>query len=127
MIKLFLLTVGLLMFSSNCFADVACVRIDTSVNTIPTTYSTASTSLVLQGVRQARTMVVDNRQASEVAVNCSAGPNTAPSNTGSNVVYVAGSTAWVLDAVNLSGYCYVRSNSGSAITSGIVQICLEGN
>ncbi len=106
-------------------ANVYTVRIDASATNIPTSFSTASTSKVLAGVRSMVSILIDNRSATEVAVNCSAGPTTAPSDSTNNNIYVATLQRWAIDNANLSGTCYIRS-MGSAITTGVVVITVTG-
>jgi hypothetical protein len=121
-----ILALFLALLAVPVFADVACVRVDTSVTNLPTTFSTSAASLVIQGVRNARGFLVDNRIGSELAINCSSSATTAPASTGSNVFYVNGSNAWVIDNSYSTGNCYVRSNTGSVITTGVFQICIIG-
>lgn len=128
------LLLGILFLCAPSFADLICARIDASVNNLATTFSTSASSLILSGVRQARGLLVDNRIASEIAVNCSSSSTVAPSNSASGTLFVAGAvssvpTQWHIigEGVTLSGNCYVRTNTGSPVSSGIYQICLIGN
>lgn len=117
----------LLLLASPAFANLFCVRVNAASNNIPTAFSTGAASLVLQGVRQPTAVFVENRTTSEIAINCSASATSAPAATGSNVLYVNASNAWAIDSTYLTGNCYIESNTGSAITTGVVQICLSGS
>lgn len=106
-------------------AAIYSVRVDASVNNIPTAFSTAAGSKVIQGVPNVRSILIDNRSSSEIAVNCQSGSTTAPTTQTANI-YVAGTTQVAIDNAYLNTTCYIRSMTGGAISSGTVAIMLVG-
>lgn len=117
------LTLLFIFLSSLSFARPHSQRIDSSSTNIPTSYTSASTSKMtnLTGIRNPQTICIDNRSATEVAVNCSVATNTVPSDTSANNIYVNATNAACIDNAQLNADCYIRS-MGSAISSGIVVV-----
>lgn len=101
------------------------VKIDASSNNIPTGFSTAAGSLVMTGVARATRLCVQNYQADRLAINYTAGDaSNAPT-----VVqeYVPPGTSSipgviVLDNCQVSSTVYIKSDSGSVISSGVVTV-----
>mgnify|MGYP003479587449 FL=1 len=116
----------LALFCVQSFAGVVSVKIDASATNVPTTYSTASTSRVLVTTQRGVGLLVDNRSASPIAVNCAHfNTSTAPSSDITTVrtnLFVPGNASLGVDNVGFSTQCFLRSDSGSAITSGIIVI-----
>ena len=87
-------------------------------NNIPTAFSTAAASLALQGISFAENLLVVNGAASALVLNIDAGsPTSAP--TTDNLRVPASATVQ-FNNVKLSSTVYVRSDTGSAISSGTV-------
>lgn len=113
-------------FCVSANAVVTSVRIISSATNIPTSFGTGSDSLVLSAVRNAKTILIDNRGTGEIAVNCHAQSSSAPSNSSAQNIYVAGSSAVSIDNAFPNGACFIRSMTGSAITTGTVVIMVVG-
>lgn len=123
---LFLITAVVVLFSmQRAEAAVFSVRVDASSAAIPQAFSTSSASKVISGVPNVRTIIVDNRTEGEVAINCGSGANTAPTSNTANI-YVGGNSQVAIDNAYLNTTCYVKSMTGSNISSGILVLMLIG-
>lgn len=112
-----------------CFparAAIFSVRVNAASTNIPTAFSTSSASRVLTGVRNLRAILIDNRTSSEIAINCQATSAAAPSDTAFTNMYVAGTSQIAIDDAFLNDTCYIRSMTGSAITTGTFVIMAVG-
>lgn len=110
---LLILTLSTLVFG------ISGVRLDSSSTNIATSFSN-SVKISLASLDKISTIVVDNRTATEIAVNCTSN-SSAPSDNDLSNFYVNASQAIALDHVFLGTNCYLRS-MGSTISSGIVNI-----
>ena len=100
------------------------VKIDTSSSTLPTSYTIAATSLKLSDVAYADHLMVINETGSRIAINAfTSDASNAPSN-GDGEVYCFGNGITAFDEIAVAQSLYVRSDSGSPITSGIITIML---
>ena len=125
----------LLMFSSVVFANTFSVRIDASVSNIGTSFNGTYPQLAITLPRNPQSVFVDNRSTgSEIAVNC-ASVSGVPADNGVWVdqglslddnIYVAGGEAWSISAPGITNKCYVRSMTGSTLTSGIYVLTITG-
>lgn len=98
--------------------------IDTSVNNVPTTYNSTANSKVVTGLGGLgfRHMRVLNETLSRIAIVLTDSASAVPSNkNGSEFVFSAATTDWK-DDLHIYDTCYLRSDSGSAITSGIITL-----
>lgn len=100
-------------------------KIDSSVNNIPTSFSTAAGSLALPAISgRQQTLVLINESSSRIAVNVSQNSaTTAPTSVVDAYIPAApanGFSSVTLDLPVLSGTVYLKSDTGSAITSGLV-------
>lgn len=119
------------LLSLTLIAQPYTVRVDASSTNIPTTFSTASTSRILQNIPFANSAFIDNTQiAGELVVNCQASNTVAPSNSSQQNLFIQANQAWVVDHPYFNGNgpasCFIRSNTGSAITTGIFVLTLTG-
>lgn len=121
----FLVLAALLAFQHPAMGDVYTVRINAATTNIPTAYGQGSNSLVLQGIRNIRSIFIDNRTAGEIAVNCSSTAGITPTATLQDI-YVNATNAWAIDNAYLGNACYIRSNTGSAIATAVVVITVIG-
>lgn len=103
------------------FADIYTARIDASSTTI-----TTAPMLVpgLTSLRSIKTILVKNRSAGEVAVNCSTSSARTP--VALHNIYADTTEGWAIDAANLGNACFINSNTGSDLTLGIVVITVVG-
>lgn len=102
-------------------------RVNSASDTIPTSFSTAAGSLVLSGIALARGLIIVNETNSRIAINYKTGSTTgAPSSGQSNVdaycpAAPSGTFSSVsIDNVDVSSTIYIKSDTGSTITSGLV-------
>lgn len=122
--KYLFLVLTLLAFQRIAVADVYTVRINSATTNIPTAFGQGSNSLVLQNIRNMRGVYIENRTAGEIAVNCSTSSGKTPSSQ--QDIYVNAASAWSIGDAGLGNACYIRSNTGSAITSAVVVITAVG-
>lgn len=115
------------LIGANCKADVFSAKVNAASANIPTSYSTGAASLILTGIRSFRTLIVDNRTTHAVTLNCSVGVATAPSDDSNKNIYVNGSSMIAIDAGNFGNGCFIRSDTGSAITTGVVTVMAFGS
>lgn len=110
---------------------VVSYRIDSSVNNIPTTYASTSDSLITSelGARGFYHIKILNETTSRIAIcNIDSGlgvPSSDPV-TNRNQMYVSDEMAEWRDSQHIYSSIYIRSDTGSAITSGIVVIEVWG-
>lgn len=116
-----------LLFCVPVFAKVTSARIDTSSTNLTTHYNGTNGLVVMAPMSVINSVMIDNRSASEIVVNCSTSLYTgAPSDSSLFNVYVNANEAWVFpDDSRFGSACYVRSFSGT-ISSGIVVISAVG-
>jgi len=115
-----------LMLAMPAFGQVFSVRVDASINNIPTSYS-GTNGQVLTGMTQIVSVLIDNRSGSEVAMNCTGGTSLpVPADSSIHNVYANTLETWAIDNSNGGNICYLRSMSGTAITTGIVVITATG-
>jgi hypothetical protein len=88
---------------------------------IPTTYTTNSQSRVFIDIAYADRLMVINETGGRVAVNVSANSTTPPS-TGDGELFCFANGITTYDELAVSQTIYLRSDSGSTITSGTVEI-----
>jgi hypothetical protein len=97
--------------------------VNSASTNIPSTFANGNGSLILTGIRNVTSILVDNRTLGEVAVNCS---SVAPPSSDTNSFFVNAQNAWAIDDALLGGTCWLRSNTGSAITNGVVVVTVIG-
>lgn len=97
-------------------------RVNSSTTNIPAAFSADSGSKManLTAIGNPQTLCVENRSATEVAVNCSTVGSILPTDTTQNL-YINASSAACWDNAFIKGDCYLRS-MGSAISSGVVVV-----
>lgn len=123
--KTWILFIALAFMPGLAKADIFSVSVTPASSNIPTSFSAASTSRVIQNISNVRAILVNNGTSSPVAVNCSYRGNFVPTNTDVHNIYVAAGGAVAIDQAYLAGTCYVRS-MGSVINSGVFQLMLVG-
>lgn len=104
---------------------VKAVKITASSSNIPTAFSTASTSLVVTGIARADVLTIVSTCTDRLAINYTAGSETsAPTNVDLYIPAAAASgfAGYVLDNCQLSSTIYIKSDTGAAISSGVVTI-----
>jgi hypothetical protein len=104
------------------FADVYTVRLDASDVTITGSFRVIDG---LDSIRNIRAILVKNRNADEVAINCSTSSGKTPSNT--HNIYVDATETWAIDDASLGNACFIKSQSGDDIDTGIVVITVVGS
>ena len=116
-----LITAFLVPIVSNASVSV---RVDSSSSNIPTSFTTASTSKIIANAKGGiRGVYAFSTAATAIVLNCSAGADTAPSDTSPQNLYIPASGALAIDNWPVSGVCYIRSD-GSAISSGKLYLML---
>lgn len=111
--------------------DNVCYRYDTSVTNIPTTFAAAGGVSVVAPLSFVSTFMMVNGSTKEVAVNCSHSASSglvppAPSETSNRNIFVEAGESWAPPSgTGFGNVCHLRSNS-SAITSGLIRLCLIG-
>lgn len=111
-----------LIICANAFAVEGSFYITASGGSpIPTAYSTSNTqSKVMTGLRFVKQCCVKNGTDSAIAINVKNGDSsTAPSADNSSERYISANDALCIQGV-ISSRMYIRSKSGSTITSGVV-------
>lgn len=101
-------------------------KIDSSTNNVPTAYSTAAGSLALTGITglNQQTLTFVSEIAGRIAVCVSQNSSTtAP--TSQVDLYIppapsGGFSAVTIDLPNVASAVYLKSDTGSALTSGVV-------
>lgn len=100
-------------------------KVDSSSNNIPASFSSAAGSLVYSGARNIKKLVIINEATSALKINFTHGLTlTAPSDADAYVpaaVTGVGPGTLVLEDVKLSPVLYIGSDTGGAISSGIVR------
>ena len=117
---------ALFIFSKLSYGAITLVRVDASTSNIPTSFSSGATSQVITGVLRVRSVLIDNRSSSEIAINCSTGATVVPADTANTNMYVAGTSQIAIDDALTGGTCYIRSMTGSPISTGTLVIMLVG-
>lgn len=104
---------------------VKSVKIDASSSNIPSAFSTAATSLVVTGISRADVLIIQSTCTDRLAINYTAGSvSSAPSAVD---LYIAAAPAsgfcgMAFDNCQLSSTIYIKSDTGAAISSGVVTI-----
>lgn len=102
------------------------VKIDSSSVNIPTGFDyTNASSLVMTGISYAQHLIIVNLTSSRIAYNFSSGVSTANPTTIDGYVPGKGASDFVgiaKDDVQDSSCIFIKSDTGSAISSGLVQI-----
>jgi hypothetical protein len=120
-----------LFLSSVCQAIPYTVRIDASVKNIGTSFASYG-QLYGVSIRNPQSIFIDNRTtSSEIAVNCAtAGVQPNDNGLGTDGIdhnfYVAGSEAWAFSTPSITSNCWVRSMTGSTLSSGVFVIIVTG-
>lgn len=117
--KFLFLFIGLIL-PSIAFGTVFTARVDAASTTIP---SSPGTALVIPGIRQIDTVLIDNRTAAEIVVNC-----TGTAATGSvNNMYIGNGEAWAFpDKAGFASACVLWGFAGT-ISTGVVVISVIGH
>jgi hypothetical protein len=101
-------------------------KVDSSSTNIPTSFDhTASGSLALTGIAYAAHLCIVNRSTSRIAYNYTWGNPTTNPTTVDGYLDGKGSgdfVAVIKDDIKVSSCVYLMSDTGSAITSGIVTV-----
>lgn len=97
-------------------------KIDASVNNIPTSFGSGAGSLILQNISNAKHIRVSNRTQGQIAIHYRG--KTTPS---SPLIYIAaapasGEVIEFYDDIEVGPNVYIRSDTGSAITTGVVTV-----
>lgn len=120
-----------LLVAVPAYAQVFTARIDASSTNIPTSYAGSHGAVVFPGgnPKVIDALMIDGTGlASEVNVDCNTTANVAPADADGHVVDVQAGLTWALpDFTGLGNACYVRSLTGSAISTGILIITVIGN
>lgn len=114
------LLVSFLILAGSCFGLPYSKRLDTAVNNLATTSYTA----ILSEGTYYRTLIIDNRTAKEIEVNCNSGDGQTPALDASanpNVFYVNATQTLSVDNPNIKSYCFARAVP-STLTSGVIVI-----
>lgn len=101
------------------------VKIDSSSTNIPSGFSTAAGSLVLTGIARADVLTIINETQSRIAVNyTTASTSSAPTLVDAYVPAAAASSfaGLALDSCQIASNIYIKSDTGSAISSGVVTV-----
>lgn len=123
---MFLKLFFILLVSFPLFAKQSSARIDTSSTNITVNFNGTNGFVPLASMQQIQVLQVDNRTATEIAVNCSTVSGTAPSDTSTNNVYINAGQTWSTGYGELmASACYVRSMSGT-ISSGVIVVSVGG-
>lgn len=97
-------------------------NVDTSTSNLATTYGTGATSLVASGVHYAQTICMINSTSSTVALNVDTlSTSSAPTADRADIYLPAGVGRCIPVDPRNSTNVYLRSASGSTISSGKVQ------
>src|SRR6476659_7849876 len=96
-------------------------KIVASSNNIPTSFDTTAGSLVISGIggRNYSHLKCENETSTRIAIATAAG-TTAPSSTGTFILYVPANNFRILDDYTVLDRIYVQSD-GSAISTGTVE------
>lgn len=89
---------------------------------IPTTYGTSSQSLVLSDVAYADHLMIINETGGRIAVQVKNNDAVNAPSSGDGELYCFANGITAFDDCYISQTIYIRSDSGSAITSGSVEI-----
>ena len=106
---------------------VKSVRIDTSSSNVPTTYGSGSTSLKITGVsgQGYSHLRIGNETTARIAITTTHSDAGVPSSdpvANSEQMYCCSTSTEFRDDLSLFDYVYIRSDSGSAISTGIITI-----
>lgn len=124
----FQLTILFLAISQMAMALPRVARVNTAATSITNSYGA---NPVISEIVRPKILIIDNRQANEIAVNCSHNFNPGSSGTTNPIssevseMSVAGSTALILDNPDINGSCWVRSYNAT-ISSGLIVITVIG-
>ena len=116
-------------FGGPPFKNFKLAYLNTSSTNIPTTYGTGAGSLVLTGVggEGYSHMKIVNETSSRIAIALAAKDDAVPdssTSTNTNQDIVSATSTEFKDDIHIYDKVYLRSDSGSAITSGIVAVVL---
>lgn len=118
----------LFLMSGLAFAIPQTKRIGASVTNIPTTFSRNEGSLVISEFVKPTLLIADNRTSTEIELNCAhKGAADVPTASEGKSYWVNANITLVLDNPRIKGDCYIRSASGSAISSGTFIITVDGD
>lgn len=68
---------------------------------------------------------INNRAASEVVVNCT-GTSTAAASTDTSDYPVAAGEAWCVDNADEGNWCWIKTQAGGTLSTGIVVLKVKG-
>lgn len=120
-LRAFCLTV---LFCLPVQAGIYSVKVDAAAVNIPSAFAATSDSKVISGVKNIRGIVIDNQITSAIVVNCTYSGAGAPSAGATGNIYVAASNAMAIDNVPLGTQCFIRTDTGSSLGAGLVNIML---